>query len=128
MKTLPKLAALAVASALVLPAYAQLPKLPGQKEKEVEKLSKSDIAREMVFKKGDIDACKDEARKKEPKVSGNLAVRFKVNTDGSTTDIQVVDPKLQNSAFGQCVGNKVRGWKFTRARQKSDTYDMVQSF
>jgi hypothetical protein len=127
MKTQPKLAALAIAATLAVPAYAQLG-LPGMKQKEVEKLSKSDIAKEMVFKKGDIDKCKDEAKQKEPKVGGNLVIRFKVNTDGTTTDISTVDTKLQSSAFATCVGNKVRGWSFSKAKQKSDAYDLMQAF
>lgn len=68
MTKLPRLTALAVATALALPALAQL-NLPGMKQKEVEKLSKSDIAKELVFKKGDIDRCKEEHQKKEPKVT-----------------------------------------------------------
>ncbi|APV48602.1 hypothetical protein BWI17_02220 [Betaproteobacteria bacterium GR16-43] len=128
MKTLPKVAALAVCAAFAIPAYAQM-NIPGvTKTKEVEKLSKSDIAKEMLLKNKDIDACKDEAKKKEPKVTGNLAVRFKVNTDGTTTDISIVDVKLQNSAFGSCVQGKVKGWTFSKAKQKSDNYDLVAAF
>ena len=122
-----KLAALAAAAALAIPAYAQLP-IPGMKQKEVEKLSKSDIAKEMVFKKGDIDKCKDDARKKEPKASGNLVLRFKVNPDGSTTEVGVVDTKLTGSAFGTCLTDKARSWTFSKAKQKSDAYDVVQAF
>ena len=73
--TTPKLAALAIAAAFAIPAYAQM-SIPGvTKTKEVEKLSKSDISKEMLLKNGDIDACKNEAKKKEPKVSGNFAAR-----------------------------------------------------
>ena len=125
--TTTKLAVLAVAAAFAVPAYAQM-SIPGMKTKEVEKLSKGDISKEMVFKKGDIDSCKDEAKKKEPKVSGNLAARFKVNTDGTTTDITIVDTKLQSSAFATCLSNKIKGWTFTKAKQKSDNYDLVTTF
>jgi len=126
--TTTKLAVLAVAAAFAVPAYAQM-NIPGvTKTKEVEKLSKSDISKEMVFKKSDIDACKDEAKKKEPKVSGNLAARFKVNPDGTTTDITMVDSKLQNSAFGTCMSNKIKGWTFSKAKQKSESYDLVTAF
>ena len=127
MKTMPKLAVAALAAALAAPAYAQL-SLPGQKQKEVEKLSKNDISKEMIFKKGDIDTCKDEQKKKDPKVTGNLAARFKVNPDGTTTDIAIVDSKLQSSAFGTCLTNKIKGWTFSKAKQKSDTYDLVTAF
>ena len=124
----PKLAALAVAAAFAIPAYAQI-NIPGvTKSKEVDKLSKSDISKEMIFKNGDIDKCKDEAKKKEPKVTGNFAARFKVNTDGTTTDIKVVDAKLQGTAFGTCMNDKIKGWTFTKAKQKSDNYDLVTSF
>jgi hypothetical protein len=126
MKTLPQLAALAVAAALALPAYAQLPGVPGMKQKEVDKLSKSDIAKEMVFKNGDIDKCKDEQKKKDPKASGIISARFKVDTDGSPTEVKVIDPK--GSAFGQCMERTIKGWKFSKAKQKSDTYDVSTSF
>ena len=126
--TTAKLAALAVAAAFAIPAYAQM-SIPGvTKTKEVEKLSKSDISKEMLLKNGDIDACKNEAKKKEPKVSGNLAARFKVNPDGTTTDITIVDTKLQSSAFATCLSNKIKGWTFTKAKQKSDNYDLVTAF
>ena len=126
--TTPKLAALAIAAAFALPAYAQM-SIPGvTKTKEVEKLSKSDISKEMILKNGDIDSCKSEAKKKEPKVSGNFAARFKVNTDGTTTDIKIVDAKLEGSAFGSCMQNKIKGWTFSKAKQKSDNYDLVTSF
>lgn len=128
MKKLPQLAALAVAAAFAIPAYAQLPSLPGQKQKEVDKLSRSDIAKEMVFKNGDIDKCKDEQKKKDPKVTGMMIARFKVDTDGSTTDIKMADPKMQGSAFGQCMERTIKGWKFSKAKQKSDTYDVSTSF
>jgi hypothetical protein len=128
MKTLPQLAALAVAAALALPAYAQLPGVPGMKQKEVDKLSKGDIAKEMVFKNGDIDKCKDEQKKKDPKVTGILAARFKVDTDGSTTEVRIMDPKLQGSTFGQCMERTIKGWKFSKAKQKSDNYDVSTSF
>ncbi len=127
MKTPLKVAALAVCAAFAIPAYAQL-SLPGVKQKEVEKLSKSDISKEMLLKNRDIDACKDEAKKKEPKVTGNLAARFKVNPDGTTTDIAIVDTKLQGSAFGTCVQTKVKSWAFPQAKRQSDRYDLVASF
>ena len=125
--TAPKFAALALAAAFAVPAYAQL-SIPGMKTKEVDKLSKSDISKEMLLKNGDIDACKDEAKKKEPKVSGNFAARFKVDTNGTTTDIKIIDAKLQGSAFGTCMSNKIKGWTFTKAKQKSDNYDLMTSF
>lgn len=89
MKTLSKLAVLAVAAAFSAPAAAQL-NLPLGKQKEVEKLSKNDISKEMVFKNGDIDKCKEEHKKKEPKVTGNLAARFAVAPNGTTTDVSIV--------------------------------------
>lgn len=127
MKKLPQLAAMALAAAFAIPAYAQLPGLPG-KQKEVEKLSRSDIAKEMVFKNGDIDKCKEEQKKKDPKVTGVMIARFKVDTDGSTTEIKMADPKMQGSAFGACMERTIKGWKFSKAKQKSDTYDVSTSF
>ena len=57
-----------------------------------------------------------------------LAARFKVNPDGTTTDIAIVDSKLQNSTFGTCLGSKIKGWTFSKAKQKSDNYDLLTAF
>src|SRR5262245_26965410 len=111
-----QLAALATAAAFAVPAAAQL-NLPIGKQKEVQKLSKSDIAKEMVFKKGDIDKCLEEHKKKEPKVTGTFAARFNVDTGGNTTDIQTVS--TQTSAFGSCMQGKIKGWTFSKAKEKS---------
>ena len=121
------LTAFALASALALPAAAQL-SLPGMKQKEVEKLSKSDIAKELLFKKGDIDACKDEQKKKDPKGTGNLVVRFKVNPDGSTTEVGFVDSKMKSPPLATCLQEKARKWTFSKAKQKSDAYELVQAY
>jgi hypothetical protein len=127
MKTLQKLAVLAVASALAAPAAAQL-NLPIGKQKEVEKLSKNDIAKEMVFKNGDIDKCKEEHKKKEPKVTGNLAARFAVAPNGTTTDISIVSTQFKGTTFATCLSDKIRGWTFTKAKEKSANYDLLAAF
>ena len=127
MKTLSKLAVLAVAAAFCAPAAAQL-NLPLGKQKEVEKLSKSDISKEMVFKNGDIDKCKEEHKKKEPKVTGNLAARFAVAPNGTTTDVSIVSTQFKSTTFANCLSDKIRGWTFTKAKEKSANYDLLASF
>ena len=127
MKMMPKLAVAALAAALAVPAYAQLG-LPGMKQKEVEKLSKSDISKELVFKKGDIDKCRDEHKKKEPKVTGTLAARFTVQPSGSTSDIIMVSSQFKGTTFASCLGEKIRGWSFSKAKEKSAPYELVQTF
>jgi hypothetical protein len=127
MKTLQKLAVLAVASALAAPAAAQL-NLPIGKQKEVEKLSKNDISKEMLLKNGDIDKCKEEHKKKEPKVTGNLAARFAVGTDGKPTDISIVSTQFKNTTFATCLSDKIRGWTFSKAKEKSANYDLLAAF
>jgi len=128
MKKISMLAALATAAAFAVPAYAQLPSIPGVKQKEVEKLSKSDISKEMLLKNGDIDKCKEEQKKKDPKVTGTFAARFKVDTNGSPTELKIVDAKLQGTTFGQCMERTIKGWQFSKAKQKSDNYDLAASF
>lgn len=114
-----------LAAALAAPASAQL---PFGRDKEVDKLSKNDIAKAMFFNKGDIDKCKDEHKKKEPKVTGNLIARFTVDTNGTTTNIGIVSTQFKSTTFATCLEGKIRDWKFGRAKQKSDPYDLLQSF
>ena len=114
-----------LAAVLAAPASAQL---PFGKDKEVDKLSKNDIAKAMIFNRGDIDKCKDEHKKKEPKVSGNLAARFTVDTNGTTTNVVIVSSQFKSTTFATCLEGKIRDWKFGKAKQKSDPYDLLQSF
>ena len=127
MKPAARIAALIAAAAFAMPALAQM-NLPFGKEKEVEKLSKSDISKAMIFNKGDIDKCKDEHKKKEPKVTGNLAARFTVDTNGTTTNVVIVSSQFKSTTFATCLEGKIKDWKFGKAKQKSDPYDLVQSF
>jgi len=127
MKTQSRLAAVALAATFALPAAAQL-SLPGMKQKEVDKLSKSDIGKEMLLKNGDIDKCKEEHKKKEPKVTGNLVVRFVVDTDGKPTDVQLVSTQFKGTTFATCLNDRIRGWSFSKGKQKSERYEMLQSF
>lgn len=129
MKTLSKLALLATATAAAFaaPAAAQL-NLPIGKQKEVEKLSKNDIAKEMLFKKGDIDKCLEEHKKKEPKVNGNLAARFTVQPNGTTSDISIISTQFKSTTFATCLSDRIRGWTFTKAKEKSAAYDLLQTF
>ena len=53
---------------------------------------------------------------------------FKVDTDGSPTDVKIVDAKFQGTAFGQCMERTIKGWKFSKAKQKSDNYDLATQF
>jgi hypothetical protein len=127
MKTVAKVSALLVAAAFAAPLGAQM-NLPGAKQKEVEKLSKGDISKAMVFNKGDIDKCKEEHKKKEPKVTGQLAARFTVEPNGSTSGITIVSSQFKGTTFATCLGDKIKNWSFNKAKQKSDPYDLVQGF
>ena len=127
MKAVAKLSALLVAAAFAAPVCAQM-NLPLGKQKEVEKLSKSDISKAMLFNKGDIDKCKEEHQKKEPKVTGQLAARFTVETNGSTSGIAIVSTQFKSTTFATCLADKIRNWSFGKAKQKSDPYDLLQAF
>lgn len=127
MKAVAKLSVLLVAVAFAAPVCAQM-NLPFGKQKEVEKLSKNDIAKAMIFNKGDIDKCQDEHKKKEPKVTGQLAARFTVEPNGSTSGISIVSTQFKSTTFATCLGEKIRGWTFGKAKQKSDPYDLLQAF
>jgi hypothetical protein len=103
-------------------------RLPIGKEKEVARLSSADITTALVFKKSEIDRCRDEHRKKEPKVSGKLVARFAVDTSGRTTDLAVVSTEFKGTTFEKCLTEAIRGWTFSKAKEKSAPYELVQTF
>jgi hypothetical protein len=114
-------------SVFVIQAHGQV-RLPFGKDKEVAKLSSADITKLLVLKKGDIDKCRDEHKKKEPSVSGKLVARFAVDTSGKTTDVVVVSTEFKGTTFEKCLNETIKGWTFTKAKEKSAPYEMPQTF
>jgi len=102
--------------------------LPFGSQKEVEKLSKSDISAALLLKNGDIDKCRSEHKKKEPKVSGKLVARFTVETSGKTSGITIVSTEFKTTTFATCLTGVIRDWTFPKAKEKSAPFDMPQTF
>jgi hypothetical protein len=117
----------AVLAAFAFPAFAQL-SLPSLGSKEVQKLSKGDITKELLLKNGDLDKCRDEHKKKQPKVTGKLVARFAVDKSGSTTDMAVVSSEIKGTTFEKCLTEAIRGWTFSKAKEKSAPFDLPQTF
>jgi hypothetical protein len=127
MRAAPRFAIGAALAAFAFPAFAQL-SMPSMGGKEVQKLSKTDITTELLLKNGDVDKCRDEHRKKQPKVTGKLVARFAVDKSGRTTDIAVVSSEIKGTTFEKCLTEAIRGWTFSKAKEKSAPYDLPQTF
>jgi len=127
MKLVLKMVFVALMSACATQALAQF-NLPLGNQKEVDKLSKSDISRVVALATGDINKCRDEHKKKEPKVSGKLIARFTVETSGKTTDISIVSTEFKGTTFAKCLSGVIGDWKFSKAKEKSAPYDLPQAF
>jgi hypothetical protein len=120
-------AALALAAfASAASAQFNLPNPLSSKEKE--SLSKTDINLVLASNKSAIDNCQAEHKKKEPKATGQLVMRFEIEPSGKTSNIRAVDTKLGNSTFGNCVTKVVREMSFPKHKQKGKPIDQVFTF
>ncbi|MBL0123355.1 MAG: AgmX/PglI C-terminal domain-containing protein [Betaproteobacteria bacterium] len=122
-----KVSTLAFMMACTTPAVAQL-NLPFGSQKEVDKLSKVDISKVVLFATGDINKCRSEHKKKEPKVSGKLVARFTVDPSGKTSNINIVSTEFKGSTFAKCLTGLIGDWSFPKSKQKSAPYDLPQTF
>lgn len=127
MHVFTKVIALAFMMACTTPAVAQL-NLPFGNQKEVDKLSKVDISKVVLFATGDINKCRSEHKKKEPKVSGKLVARFTVEPSGKTSGINIVSTEFKGSSFAKCLTGLIGDWSFPKSKQKSAPYDLPQTF
>jgi hypothetical protein len=119
-----------VAATFALGASAQLslPSNPLGGGKEKENLSKSDINLVVLSNKSAIDKCQDEHKKKEPKVSGNLLVRFEIEPSGKTSKVSTVSTQFKGSTFEKCVSDQIRNWTFPKHKNKGKPIDQAYSF
>ena len=122
-----KVIALAFMLAFSTQAVAQL-NLPFGNQKEVDKLSKADISKVVLFATGDINKCRSEHKKKEPKVTGKLVARFTVETSGKTSGITLVSSEFKGSTFAKCLTGLIEDWSFPKSKQKSAPFDLPQTF
>jgi hypothetical protein len=127
MQLLTKVIALAFMLAGTTQAVAQL-NLPFGNQKEVDKLSKLDISKVVLFATSDINKCRDEHKKKEPKVSGKLLARFTVEPSGKTSGITIVSTEFKGTTFAKCLSGLIGDWTFPKSKVKSAPYDLPQTF
>ena len=123
-----KFSAALAAAAFVSLAQAQLNLPNPMSTKEKESLSKTDINLVLASNKSAIDNCQAEHKKKEPKVTGQLVLRFDIETSGKTSNIKALDTKLGNTTFGNCATKVVREMSFPKHKQKGKPVDQVFSF
>lgn len=67
----------------------------------------SDIMEVILRHKADLASCADEARRREPGVTGKLVLRFRIEPDGSVSSSEVVSKELEAAHFTHCVREQV---------------------
>lgn len=72
-----------------------------------EKLASYVRARKMA-----IQNCYEKELKRNPSLKGKVVVRFSINPQGRTTDIDIEENSLGNEAVGSCIKTVIRGWVF----------------
>jgi hypothetical protein len=127
MQFFTKVIAAAFMLACTTHTFAQL-NLPFGNQKEVDKLSKADISKVVLFATGDINKCRSEHKKKEPKVTGKLVARFTVEPSGKTSGINLVSTEFKGSTFAKCLTGLIGDWSFPKSKQKSAPFDLPQTF
>ena len=98
-----------------------------------EKLSKKDITAQLALKQGDLDKCRDQHKKKEPKVTGKLVARFTVDASGRTTNVGVLSTEFKGSTFEKCVTAAIKDHvlearKLFRTELPAELKDAVEFF
>ncbi len=127
MQLVTKVIALVFMTVCTTPAVAQL-NLPFGNQKEVDKLTKADITKVVLFATGDINKCRGEHKKKEPKVSGKLLARFAVEPSGKTSGVTIVSTEFKGTTFAKCLTGVIGDWSFPKSKQRSAPYDLPQTF
>jgi TonB family protein len=63
-------------------------------------------------RKGAIKSCYERALKSNPNVKGKVTIKFTIGPAGRITDISVAANTTGDGEIGDCIIEKVRGWKF----------------
>jgi hypothetical protein len=127
MQSFTKVIALVFIMACTTQASAQF-NLPFGNQKEVDKLSKTDISQVVLFATSDINKCREDHKKKEPKVSGKLVARFTVEPSGKASGITIVSTEFKGTTFAKCLTGLIGDWTFPKSKQKSAPFDLPQTF
>jgi hypothetical protein len=77
-----------------------------------ESLEQTDIMRTAARYKSSIKACVDVSKAKHPELTGTIVIRWTINNDGSTTNIQIATEEFRNSPIGMCLVEAIKLWKF----------------
>ncbi|MFN0061512.1 MAG: TonB family protein [Myxococcaceae bacterium] len=59
-----------------------------------------------------IQNCYEKELKRNPRLRGKVVVRFSINTQGRTSDIDIEENTLGNEAVGACIRTVIRAWVF----------------
>jgi len=96
-----------------------VPPAPSGADKPKARLTESDIMQVVVAHKAQVKKCRDAALAADPDLSGKLVMRWTVNTDGETEDVQALpDGDLADTDLAACVEQVIWGWKFPRHTQE----------
>ncbi len=89
-----------------------VPPEPASRPDEKDTLSESDVLEVVLAAKPALARCAEEQRRAQPGQSGTLLLRWKIQTDGRTSDVEVVSDELAGSPIASCISEAVQRWRF----------------
>jgi TonB family protein len=66
--------------------------------------------------RGQIRYCYESQLNRHPELSGKVAIRFTIASEGNVVTSSVAQSTAGNSELEQCVASRVRGWQFPRPK------------
>lgn len=69
--------------------------------------SKDELMSVILAHRADLGSCAQEARQREPRVSGKLVVAFTIAPTGLVSRVEILSTEVANTVFGRCVAWQV---------------------
>jgi hypothetical protein len=76
----------------------------------------ADVRRGVSQKRADLDACIAQARKRTPRLEGNVNVKFIIGAAGAVVSAQVASSTVEDAELGGCLASVLRQCTFPRPK------------
>jgi hypothetical protein len=102
----------------------ELPLKPGKPER-INALSLLEVINHNRF---GIRSCNEEQRRRAPRVRGSISMRWQVDLDGTTRDIELVPTQHASTYMAGCVRKLIEQFQFPEHSAKSDPFEFTFNF
>ncbi len=98
-----------------------VPPAPGASAADIpDQLGQADIITVVLTNKPALARCVDEQRKKDPGIKGRLSVRWTMQPNGKTSNVQVLTEEFKTTYMATCVSQLIKGWTFPKHKSPQD--------